>query len=198
MPKSETTVTMPSIQLLGCRAASRPRGMPRPTAKIRAPIVSRPWPEVDQEGGGDLAAVDEAGAEVAMEQPAHVFEVLDVQGLVEPFDRGDLGDRSGVACCPRIATAGRPGQQTQKQKEDDREPDEDRHCHENAPDDEPCHVVEEIPPLKAAPRSLGRPGGPLYHEILQPLPPRTCRAAPGATERARRCSGTRCHCWRPK
>ncbi len=40
MPKSEITVTTPSIQLSGCRAASRPNGMPRPTAKIIAPIVS--------------------------------------------------------------------------------------------------------------------------------------------------------------
>ena len=40
MPKSEITVTMPSIQLFGCLAASRPSGMPSPTAKIKAPIVS--------------------------------------------------------------------------------------------------------------------------------------------------------------
>jgi hypothetical protein len=77
-----------------------------------------------------------------MEQPAHVFEVLDVQGLVEPFDRGDLGDQVRRSVLPedRYRRAA-SGQQTQKQKEDDREPEEDRHCHKHAPDDEPCHVA---------------------------------------------------------
>ena len=44
MPNREITVTMPSIQPLGWRAASLPRGMPRPTAKIIAPIVSSTVP----------------------------------------------------------------------------------------------------------------------------------------------------------
>ena len=40
IPSSEITVTPPSIQVWALRAASRPRGMPTPTAKIIAATVS--------------------------------------------------------------------------------------------------------------------------------------------------------------
>ena len=84
MPNSEITVTMPSIQPLGCRAASRPSGMPRPTAKIRAPIVSSIVAgKRIRNVAATSSAVDEARAEVAVEQPADVADVLHVERLVE-------------------------------------------------------------------------------------------------------------------
>ena len=89
----EMTVTAPSPRPWTCRAAKRPSGIPRPTAKISAATVSSTVPGKRRKNSSTIGpVVDDALAEVALEQSAHVVEVLLPQRLVEAELLPDLDD----------------------------------------------------------------------------------------------------------
>ena len=136
-PNSETTVTMPSTRPCAWRAASRPSGMPsadREQHRGDGQLDRRREP--DHELRQDRLVVDDARAEVAVEQLAQVDRGTAARAAGRGRGtRGSPSTRSGVACWPRIAVGRVARQQVDEREQDDRQAEQDRDRREQAPDD---------------------------------------------------------------
>ena len=89
--------------------------------------------------GRDRSIVDDARTEVALEQLAHVVQVLPDQRLVQAQGLADLGDplRRRVLAQDRLGRI--PGQQPDEQEQDHRQSEQDRDRPDQAADDEFQH-----------------------------------------------------------
>ena len=87
----------------------------------------------------DRPVVDEALAEVALEQPPDVVEVLLPEGLVEAQRLADLQDEGGRRVLAEDGDGGIAGQQLDEHEQDDRQADQDRDGPEQPAHDELQH-----------------------------------------------------------
>ena len=114
--------------------------------------------EAAQELVQDGPAVDDAVAEVTLQQVAHVVEVLLPEGLVETELFADLGHELGRRVLAEDDRGGVARDEVDEGEQDDGQPEEDGDGGEKAPDDVPAHPRSRTPAMHHRPRG-SRPGG---------------------------------------
>src|SRR5450759_3703696 len=113
--------------------------------------------ESDQERVRHASPIEDARTEIALQQPAEVGQVLDVQRLVEALGRVDLRDQLRRRMLPQDRLRRASGQKTEEHEQDHGQPEENRNSPQESADDEPKH--RSVIPWKYRPPGILRPRG---------------------------------------